>query len=197
MAVPISEYWRLLSGYLAPQKHRVLLVGFLMLGAIGLQIATPQLIAAFIDDALGAASQSRLLILATGFIVAALAGQALAVASTYVSETIGWTATNSLRSDLAAHCLGLDQSFHKTRTPGEMIQRLDGDVDALSNFFSQLVIHVIGNVVLITGVLAVLFVQDWRIGLGLSAFALTAIALLLWLRSFAVPAWLAVREEQA
>ena len=61
--------------------------------------------------------------------------------STWVSETVGWTATNALRADLAAHCLGLDMTFHKTRTPGEMITRLDGDIDALSIFFSQLVLQ--------------------------------------------------------
>ncbi len=37
---------------------------------------------------------------------------------------IGWTATNELRADLTAHCLRLDQSFHKERSPGEMVERI-------------------------------------------------------------------------
>ena len=34
--------------------------------------------------------------------VAAFVAQGISVASTWVSETIGWTATNALRADLAA-----------------------------------------------------------------------------------------------
>src|SRR6266508_4522510 len=109
----------------------------------------------------------------------ALAAQAAAVYGTYLSETVGWTATNALRYDLAAHLLRLDMSFHKTRTPGEMIQRIDGDVDALSTFFSQFVLFVLGNL------------------LGMSLFALVALSVLVRLRSFAVPRWVAQREEMA
>jgi ABC-type multidrug transport system fused ATPase/permease subunit len=56
--------------------------------------------------------------------------------STYLSTEVGFRATNALRADLARHCLALDMAFHNERTPGEMIERIDGDVTALSNFFS-------------------------------------------------------------
>ena len=36
--------------------------------------------------------------------------------------------------------------FHKSTTPGELIERIDGDVTALSNFFSAFMIRVVGNV---------------------------------------------------
>src|SRR5439155_7707465 len=95
------------------------------------------------------------------------------------------------------HLLRLDMSFHKTRTPGEMIQRIDGDIDALSTFFSQFVLSVLGNLLLMAGVLALLFVEDWRVGLGMSLFAGVALSVLVRLRSFAVPRGVAQREEMA
>ncbi|HEY8599052.1 MAG TPA: ABC transporter ATP-binding protein, partial [Thermomicrobiales bacterium] len=115
----------------------------------------------------------------------------------YLGEVIGWTATNELRADLAAHCLGLDQSFHKERSPGEMVERIDGDVNLLATFFSQFAIDLLGNVVLIGGTLALLFREDVRIGLALTLFALLGLALLLWIRGIAVPYQLAWREESA
>ena len=51
------------------------------------------------------------------------------------------------------HCLRLDMSFHKAHAPGELIERLDGDVTALGNFFSQMVIRLFGNALLAMGVL--------------------------------------------
>ena len=39
-----------------------------------------------------------------------LAQQIVSVLATYVSENVGWTATNALRQDVASHCLRLDMS---------------------------------------------------------------------------------------
>jgi len=72
-----------------------------------------------------------------------------------------------LRVDLAEHCLRLDLSFHQKYPPGALIERVDGDVDALSNFFSQFVVRILANGVLIIGVLVILFREDWRAGLVL------------------------------
>ena len=66
-----------------------------------------------------------------------------AFATTYVGEDVSWTATNALRADLTQHCLRLDMDFHNARTPGELIERIDGDASELANFFSQLVLRVL------------------------------------------------------
>jgi len=56
-------------------------------------------------------------------------------------------------------------AFHNSRTPGELIERIDGDVGALANFFSRFAIVIVANTLLLLGVLTVLFWEDWRIGL--------------------------------
>ncbi|MGE0059293.1 MAG: ABC transporter transmembrane domain-containing protein, partial [Dehalococcoidia bacterium] len=126
MSIPLNQYWRLLSRYLAAQRLLVIGLFALILLGTGLQVLSPLLIGRFIDEAIGNADQGTLTTMALLFIGAAILAQVVNVVSTWASETIGWTATNDLRADLAVHCLGLDMSFHKTRTPGEMITRLDG-----------------------------------------------------------------------
>ncbi len=59
----------------------------------------------------------------------------------------------------------IDTILHKAHTPGELIERIDGNVDALSNFFSQFVIYLLTNIVLLLGVLIALYLADWRAGL--------------------------------
>jgi ATP-binding cassette subfamily B protein len=119
------------------------------------------------------------------------------VGATYLSEQVGWAATNALRSDLARHCLRLDMHFHHARTPGELIERIDGDVTALSTFFSQLVIKIFGSGLLLVGVLVVLFLEDPRIGAVLAVFALFALLALIQSRNFAVASMVDDRQAHA
>jgi ATP-binding cassette subfamily B protein/ATP-binding cassette subfamily C protein len=195
--VPFGKYWDLLAVYLKPLRGKVLLLGLLMLATIGLQVANPQIIRFVLDTAQGTGDMQPLLGAGLVFLVSALILQIGTVASTYVSEDIGWTATNRLRGDLALHCMQLDMSFHNERTPGEMIERLDGDIANLAIFFSQFVVRVLGSLLLLVGVLIALMLEDWRISLALAVYALVALAVLARMEGFGQPHWKAARESSA
>lgn len=197
MRIPLKQYWNLLVNYLESQWPRALLLSVLLFSSIGLQLVNPQIMRHFIDTAQSGGASETLLRVALLFIGVALVQQVASVLATYVSENVAWTATNALRADLAEHCLHLDMSFHNAHAPGEMIERVDGDVTALSNFFSQFVIQVLGNALLLVGVLALLFREDWRVGLALTGFALLALFILGRFRNIAVPHWTAERQASA
>ncbi len=197
MAAPGPNYRSLLGTYLAPQRGRMAALTVLLGSSIILQLINPQLLRAFIDAATTAAGRASLTTLAAAFLVLAVVQQALGVAATYVSERVAGTATNALRADLMLHCLRLDPAFHKARTPGELIERIDGDVTAMANFFSQFVIQIIGSLLLLVGVLAVLWTVDARAGLAISVFTAITLAGLVRLRLLAVPYWAAARQAAA
>lgn len=183
--------------YLRPQWRKTLLMAVLLLTSVGLQLVNPLIIRYFIDTFESGGSISALTYAAVAFIGIALVTQVIAVYATYVSENVAWMATNHLRTDLVAHCLGLDMAFHKAHTAGELIERIDGDVNTLSNFFSQFVVHLLGNTILLIGVLLLLFGTDWRVGLAVTAFAVVAFIILIGIRSRAVPFWVADRQMSA
>ncbi|MGH7863045.1 MAG: ABC transporter transmembrane domain-containing protein, partial [Candidatus Dormibacteraceae bacterium] len=197
MRVPLPEYGGLLAYYLRPEWPKVTLLTVLLLASIGLQLLNPQILRSFIDTALAGASIGSLVRLALLFIGIGVAGQVLTVGVTYVGQDVGWTTTNRLREDLARHCLGLDPRFYHERTPGELIERIDGDVTALSNFFSQLVVRVFGSALLVVGTLAALYREDWRVGGVLSVFAVIALVVLSRARNLAVPEQRAARQASA
>ncbi|MDP8909727.1 MAG: ABC transporter ATP-binding protein/permease, partial [Chloroflexota bacterium] len=141
--------------------------------------------------------QGRLILAALLFLGGALLQQFVAVASTYVGEDVGWTATNHLRADLMDHCLRLDMDFHNERTPGQMIERVDGDVANLAIFFAQFIVRVVASLLLLLGVLVVVLFEDWRISLALAIYTVVALALLVALRRVAVPHWKASREASS
>src|SRR3954447_14287420 len=197
MTISLRQYGEFLAKYLKPQRLRVAMLAAVLLGGIGLQLLNPQIARFFIDTATQGGALEALVGAAVLYLGVAMFNQLLSVAATYLGENVGWTATNMLRVDLALHCLRLDMSFHKTRTPGEMIERIDGDVTALSKFFSHFVIQVLGNALLMVGVVVLLLKEDWRIGLTLMAFAVVAVWVLNKTRNLAVPAMAAERQTSA
>ena len=173
------------------------LLALTLIGTIGVQVVTPLVVRDFIDEASSGAALRTLVMLALVTMGLALAGQAIAVAETWVAEHVSWTATNALRADLVAHLLRLDPAFHTAHTPGELIERVDGDVSALARFFSRFVVYVLGNAILILAIVGLLFVVDWRVGLGLSVFVLLGLLAMLRIRASATPAWAAERQASA
>jgi ATP-binding cassette, subfamily B, bacterial len=197
MKIPLSRYWDLLGGYFTLQHGRFRLLVLLLLTSIGLQVANPQIVRHFIDIAIGGGAMGSLTVAALAFIGIALSQQVIGVSATYLGENVAWTATNALRSELARHCLNLDMSFHNNTSPGELIERIDGDVAELSNFFSQLVVRVIGNLILLLGILAVLFLEDPRVGLLFVLFAASTLFALNQVRGLAIPHQKAMRQAMA
>lgn len=197
MKIPIREYIKLLSKYLKPYRGKVLLLMLLLAGSVGLQLVNPQIVRYFIDAAQNGAAGKYLITAALAFIGISVLQQLFAIASTFLSQDVGWASTNALREDLLSHCLGLDMTFHKSKQPGELLERLDGDVSALFNFFSKLMFNLINNFALLFGTVAILFFEDWRVGLGLAVFALCAVLALCYIQPIAVKYWRGDREESA
>src|SRR5512146_1244891 len=168
--ITFREYARFLTRYLKPRLHLVIILGVALLISIGLQLVNPQILRSFIDAAIAGTALDRLTNMALAFIGIAVAQQLVGVLVVFITENLGWATTNDLRLELARYCLGLDMSFHTAHTPGEMIERIDGDVMALSNFFSQFIQQVFGNILLVLGILLVLLRENWRIALPLALF---------------------------
>ena len=186
LSVRFRQYVELLVRYLRPQAGMVAALAVLLFTGIGLQLANPQIVRYFIDEALAGSPVSRLIAAAVLFTVIAVVQQLVNVLAAYTSGRVGWTATNALRADLGEHCLSLDMSFHNDHTPGEMIERIDGDANELGGFFSTFVINLLGNALLLVGILALLFREDWRAGLALTAFTAVMLAVLASMRHLAV-----------
>ena len=195
--IPVRAYFSLLSNYLKPLRPRVVLLSFVLFSTIALQLVNPQLIKRFIDGAIDGESASNLIPIAVTFMLIAVGQQALAIWATYLAEDIGWSATNRLRGDLTDHVIHLDMGFHKGHSAGELIERIDGDVTSLSNFFSAMMIKVVGNGALVIGIIVMLWLESWLVGLSISIFTALAIAAMAGFHRVAVPWWKAVRATAA
>lgn len=195
--VTVAEYGQLLRRYASPYRVKIIFLALLLFTSIGLQLVNPQILRRFIDQAMADSALDKLITLAALFLVIGIANQILQAITSYFSQDVAWSTTNDLRADLVRHCLSLDMTFHKLHTPGSMIERIDGDVNQLANFFSQFVIRVLGSVVLLMGVLILLWQEDWRLGGLMVLFSLINLVVMNQLRNLAIPAVQAERQANA
>jgi len=182
----MSRYIQLLVRYLRPNVIRAGLLVVCLLGWIGLQLFIPQIVRSFIDLAALGGAMNDLARLALIYLGLSILNQLLSGSAAYLSAHIGWSATNLLRADLFRHTLDLDMAYHKDRMPGEMIERIDGDVTSISSFFSQFVVRVSAAVLLTIGVLALLWRENWLVGLSLTVFTIIAMGVFHCRRSVAI-----------
>lgn len=175
MQALFARYRRFLGTYLAPQRARMGVLSALLLIDLVLQLGLPRVVQTFIDSATGGGALSTLLWIGAAYLAIALGQNLALVGWQYVAKNIGLSATNRIRADLTQHCLRLDMGFHNARTPGELIERVDGDVAKLENFLSQFIVQIILNGLLLLGVVGLLFLIDWRVGLPSAVSVLVAI----------------------
>lgn len=171
-------------------------LALVLFASIALQVATPQVIRVFIDRATSARDEP-LVWLTVLYLAAVIVQQIAQIFTAWLSEIVGWEATNELRADLMAHCLDLDPGFFEEHPPGVLIERIDGDVNGLSMFFAQFVLAVVGNVLLVVGVLAVVVIRSPSAGVWLVVFTVFALAALLSVRRISAPLWQQTREDSA
>ena len=92
------------------------------------------------------------------FLVRAVAALFQNVMMKYVSQRSG----ENLRSDLMKHIIGLDTAYHQTHPPGQMIERVQGDVASLSMVWTQLITGLARDLIALISLLSVAFWIDWK-----------------------------------
>lgn len=178
--------WRALLALLRPDRGRWLALGVVVAAGSGLSLLGPLVVREIVDRATAGADAATLVRLALVFLAVALAAQAIAVVVVWSATRVAWRTTNGLRLRMARHVLALDHEFHRQHTPGELIQRVDGDVTSVSEFLGRVVPKAAGAAFLLAGMVAVLVVLDIRLAVGMALYVVLSLAAIVPLRHRAV-----------
>jgi len=181
-----ASRWRALLALLRPDARRWAVLGALLAVGSALALAGPLVVRLVVDRAAGGADAADIVRLAVAFLVIAVVVQVVEVVVARQATVVAWSTTNDIRLRITRHVLGLDHEFHRTHTPGELIQRVDGDVTSVSDFLGQVVPKVASGALLLGGILVVLSVLDWRLGAGMALYIAGAVAVVVAMRHRAV-----------
>ena len=133
-------------------------------------LAAPLVVRQVVDRATAGAGAGELRRLALVFLAIVVVGQVVEVLVARSATSAAWRTTNDLRLRITRHVLQLDHEFHRRHTPGELIQRVDGDVTSVSDLLGRVVPKALGAVTVVGGMVVVLAVLDWRLGLGMLVY---------------------------
>jgi ATP-binding cassette, subfamily B, bacterial len=166
-----SSTWEVLRSLRPGHRPGAALLGSVV-AATALAVLAPRLTLRFVDDAIAGAGTGHLVLIALGYLGVAVAALAARTLTGWLASRLAWDGTNRLRERVAAHALGLDLGYHARRTPGELIERVDGDVVAVADFAVVFLLDVVGSMLLLFGVLVGVFAVDARLGAALAGYCL-------------------------
>ncbi|MDP4088002.1 MAG: ABC transporter ATP-binding protein [Bacillota bacterium] len=161
--------------YLKGQKKSILLLAVFFIGNIVLQILLPQVLSYFIDSAVSGKALGYIGMIVLIYMATIVLNMAGGVCESYFAQSFSWKITNSFRKDVMTHFLKIDMEHHEKWTSGEMITRLDEDVEGLFNYFYMLIFKLVGSTLLMVGILTALAVKNLSIAAAMLAFSIASV----------------------
>ena len=182
-----------LLAYLRPHWRRMAIAFVLMLLASALTLAAPYLIKVAIDRYIvrgDLAGLTRIALLIAGAFVGIYLTSSV---QQYLLSWVGQQVLATMRAQLFRHLQALPLGYHDTHIVGVTISRVINDVAVINELLSQGLITLIGDMLVLVGIVAVMVSMNVR--LALFAFSvLPLMALATWL--FARQAQVAFRQTR-
>ncbi|MBM3316380.1 MAG: ABC transporter ATP-binding protein [Candidatus Eisenbacteria bacterium] len=189
------------------RRHRaeLLLCLGLLIATTLFSLAWPWLIQRAIDGPIGAqlalpaAERGYGALLGLGLAVLAIQGASIVLQ--YIQrvklERVGQEALFDLRTRLFRHILGLDVGFFDRNPVGRLMARVESDTEALRMLFTNTVVLLVGDLVLVVGIWGVMFWKHPRLALVLALLTPVLALLVLAFHRMTTHRFLEVRKRMA
>ena len=128
------------------------------------QLSIPYLIGAAVDSAVGKTGSYPLDAVLIAFVVLIVANSVANYLQEVTAARLAQRIIFDMRRAMFAHLQAVSLSFLDQTHVGRIMSRLQGDVNALQEFF-ETSIAATGDLVLLFGIIGVLFVMEWRLAL--------------------------------
>ena len=149
------------------KAYKPMLIVFLIAVVLDAIVSSvsPLLLRAIIDN--GIKEHNKHLIIGLSVLTAVLAifDAALSLTERRISAVIGEGLIYDLRAKVFEHIQEMPIAFFSRTQTGALISRLNNDVIGAQQAFTDLFSNVVGNVILVTIILSVMFVLSWQITL--------------------------------
>jgi ABC-type multidrug transport system fused ATPase/permease subunit len=169
------------GGHLRPHRIRLVLSMLALLGVSLMTLLRPWPLKLVIDYLLNPNREgsdtsllaplygwdplSVVLLAAIGVLAIAAVNGFLGYSRDLLTKTVGHGITASIRLQLFGHIQRLPQSYHDYRETGELITTLTGDISLLQDLLTETFINLVGQLVIIIGMLVIAFFIDWQLSL--------------------------------
>jgi len=164
-----ARLMRRLLTYLRPYRRPVALSVLLLLLNAGMDLLGPYFVKIAIDRYIVRGDVAGIGRLAAFFLATLLAAFAFRYAQNFIMQVVGQNVMYDLRMALFTHLQHMAVSFFTRNPVGRLMTRITNDVDTLYEMVTSGVVTVIGDMVMLIGIVIAMLLLDWR--LALVAFA--------------------------
>ncbi len=171
-----ARLMRRLWAFTRPHLRLVLATGALFPAVALLELTQPYLIKIAIDDHILRRDWSGLGGVAALFLLVLLALYGLRAAQAYLTQLTGQRVIHDLRAALFAHLQRQDARFYDRSPVGRLMTRVLNDGEAIQELFTSGIVALLGDVVVLTGVVVIMLGMNWK--LALVTFALVPVLVL-------------------
>ena len=160
-----AHLMRRLLRYLSPYKLQVL-SSMLVIGVASLlQVSSPYLTKVGIDNYIVHGDLAGLNKVVLVYVAIILVGFLLGYLQTYIMQLTGQRIMFDLRLEIFTHLQNLPLSFFDKNPVGRLMTRVTTDVDVLNELFTAGVVTLLGDVLVLLGIVAILFVLNAKLAL--------------------------------
>jgi len=156
---------RRLASYLKPHAAQFAAVLGLTLALVGLRVAQPKFTQYAVDWYILPRNVSGLRWLALAYAVVLLLTFAFTYLQIRLLEAVGLRVTRRLRIQLFEMYQRKELAYYDRTSVGQMLARLTADVGSVRQFYTSVVTGVFSDLILITGIVAVMLSLNWRLTL--------------------------------
>ncbi len=160
-----SRLMRRLLVYLLPYRRIVLFAFLLIMVESLIEISFPWLTMVAVDRYILQGNMGGLSLIAAAYFGLLVVKYGIGFLQTYTLQSTGQRIMFDMRRQIFNHIQGLSNSFFDRNPVGRLITRVTTDVDVLNEMFSAGIVSVFGDIFTLTGIMIVLLVLDWRLGL--------------------------------
>lgn len=186
-----------LLAYLRPYRWLMVGAALLMLVESGLTLLTPLLLRRAIDDHIAVGDLDGLDTVGLA-IAAAFTGLFLAsVGQRYLLGWVGQRVLANLRAHLFRHLQRLSKGYHDKNIVGVTVSRLINDVAEINELLSQGLITLLGDVIVLLGIMVIMFSLDLRLALLTFSIVPLMVLVTVWFSRHAREAFRETRSKVA
>ena len=176
------DIFQRLAGFIRPYRWKLLGALVAVLAFVATQVSIPYLIRKAVDSIVGEAGSLTLEQVLAAFIALIAINAGNSYLNEVTSARLAQRVIFDMRRAMFEHLQRLPLSFMDRTHVGRIMSRLQGDVNALQEFF-ETSITAVGDLALLCAIVVVLFAMEWRLAL----LTLTVLPALLFVRSRWLP----------
>lgn len=153
-------------GYLKPYKWQFLLVIIALAVSAVLGLMPAAVTGKIVDEIISAPeSIRRLVILLVAAFVLLAAGQIISVLEQYINSWISQMIIRDMRNQMYDHLQHMSHAFFTDEKQGDIITRMNSDINSVSTVISGTLTSIVSNVLVIATSVFYMFYTDWRLAI--------------------------------